>query len=118
MSPSGDPSGLDYRARRRVGRQLAARRDAILQDLSPENFELQRGYGAINALAGSVNAAAVLELLESPHVVSVAGTRLPSLTGLGFATLLSLLLGAGVWAVRRGAKIRDRSRDLVRSARS
>jgi hypothetical protein len=54
---------------------LAARGQAIIERLSPGNFQLRRRYAAIPALAGFVSPRGLLELLDDPDVERVGIDR-------------------------------------------
>jgi subtilisin family serine protease len=57
-------------------RDLAARGQAIIQGLSPGNFQLRRRYAAIPALAGFVSSRGLLELLDDAGVERVGIDRI------------------------------------------
>jgi subtilisin family serine protease len=57
-------------------RDLAARGQAIIQGLSPGNFQLRRRYAAIPALAGFVSSRGLLELLDDAGVGRVGIDRI------------------------------------------
>jgi subtilisin family serine protease len=52
-------------------KEIAARGQAILESMTPENIQLRRRYAAVPALAASVGSRGLLELLDNPDVERV-----------------------------------------------